>query len=172
MIFSGLELWPGSSCSLFATAISRPSFLLFKRIMQSLLQALVDSRPCQHYFFEAASPLLAALYWSALFEWPMTSSFFEIKQHAHLFWKHISSRSWLHMAQVHGWLFVTLLFPLLLCDAKNLASITIHNVTADMPSAKKMRSDLILIRKIRSAMAKRIIAIANIMSQRCVKSIL
>jgi len=78
---------------------------------------------------------------------------------------------------VHGWLFVLLLLPLLpppllLCDAKNLVSITIHNVTADIPSAKKMRSDLILIRKISSAMAKRIVAIANIMSQRCVKSIL
>jgi hypothetical protein len=65
-----------------------------------------------------------------------------------------------------------LLLPLLLCDVKNLVSITIHNVMADIPSAKKMRSDLMLIRKMRSAMAKRIVAIANIMSQRCVKSIL
>jgi hypothetical protein len=69
-------------------------------------------------------------------------------------------------------LLLLLLLPLLLCDVKNLVSITIHNVMADIPSAKKMRSDLMLIRKMRSAMAKRIVAIANIMSQRCVKSIL
>jgi hypothetical protein len=68
-------------------------------------------------------------------------------------------------------LLLLLLLPLLL-DVKNLVSITIHNVMADIPSAKKMRSDLMLIRKMRSAMAKRIVAIANIMSQRCVKSIL
>ncbi|HEY1248183.1 MAG TPA: hypothetical protein VGE97_04280, partial [Nitrososphaera sp.] len=66
-------------------------------------------------------------------------------------------------------LLLLLLLPLLL-DVKNLVSITIHNVMADIPSAKKMRSDLMLIRKMRSAMAKRIVAIANIMSQRCVKS--
>jgi hypothetical protein len=69
---------------------------------------------------------------------------------------------------VQGWLFALPL--LLLWGAKNLASTTIHNVTADMPSAKNIRSDLILIRKISSAMAKRIVAIANIISQRCVKS--
>ncbi|MFL6308689.1 MAG: hypothetical protein ACJ70T_01670 [Nitrososphaera sp.] len=41
-----------------------------------------------------------------------------------------------------------------------------------MPITKKIRSDLILIRKISSAMAKRIIAIVIITSQRSVKSIL
>jgi hypothetical protein len=72
---------------------------------------------------------------------------------------------------VQGWLFVLPLL-LLLWGAKNLASTTIHKVTPDMPITKKIRSDLILIRKISSAMAKRIVAIAIITSQRCVKSIL
>ncbi|MFL6341969.1 MAG: hypothetical protein ACJ72U_10545 [Nitrososphaeraceae archaeon] len=54
----------------------------------------------------------------------------------------------------------------------NVASTIIHRVTADMPITKKIRSDLILIRKISSAMAKRIIAIVIITSQRSVKSIL
>jgi hypothetical protein len=63
--------------------------------------------------------------------------------------------------------------PLLfLWGAKNLASTTIHKVTADMPITKKIRGDLILIRKISSAMAKRIVAIVIITSQRCIKSIL
>jgi hypothetical protein len=71
---------------------------------------------------------------------------------------------------VQGWLFALPL--LLLWGAKNLASTTIHNVTADMPITKKIRSDLILIRKISNAMANRIVAIAIITNQRCVKSIL
>jgi hypothetical protein len=71
---------------------------------------------------------------------------------------------------VHGWLFA--LAPLLLWGAKNLASTTIHNVTADIPITKKIRRDLILIRKISNAMANRIVAIAIITSQRCVKSML
>jgi len=71
---------------------------------------------------------------------------------------------------VQGWLFA---LPLLLVwGAKNLASTTIHKVTADMPITKKIRSDLILIRKISNAMANIIVAIAIITSQRCVKSIL
>jgi hypothetical protein len=71
---------------------------------------------------------------------------------------------------VQGWLFA---LPLLLrWGAKNLASTTIHKVTADMPITKKIRSDLILIRKISNAMANRIVAIAIITNQRCVKSIL
>jgi hypothetical protein len=72
---------------------------------------------------------------------------------------------------VQGGLFA---LPLLffLSGAKNLASTTIHKVIADMPITKKIRSDLILIRKISSAMAKRIVAIAIITSQRCVRSIL
>jgi hypothetical protein len=74
------------------------------------------------------------------------------------------------MGQVQGWLFALPL--LLLWGAKNLASTTIHNVTADMPITKKIRSDLILIRKISNAMANRIVAIAIITNQRCVKSIL
>jgi hypothetical protein len=71
---------------------------------------------------------------------------------------------------VQGWLFALPL--LLLWGAKNLASTTIHKVTADMPITKKIRSDLILIRKISNAMANRIVAIAIITNQRCVKSIL
>ncbi|MFL6523373.1 MAG: hypothetical protein ACJ71B_07825 [Nitrososphaera sp.] len=71
---------------------------------------------------------------------------------------------------MQGRLFVLPL--LLLWGAKNLASTIIHRVTADMPITKKIRSDLILIRKISSAMAKRIIAIVIITSQRSVKSIL
>jgi hypothetical protein len=74
------------------------------------------------------------------------------------------------MGQVQGWLFALPL--LLLRGAKNLASTTIHKVTADMPITKKIRSDLILIRKISNAMANIIVAIAIITSQRCVKSIL
>jgi hypothetical protein len=71
---------------------------------------------------------------------------------------------------MQGWLFALPL--LLLWGAKNLASTTIHKVTADMPITKKIRSDLILIRKISNAMANRIVAIAIITNQRCVKSIL
>jgi hypothetical protein len=71
---------------------------------------------------------------------------------------------------VQGWLFALPL--LLLWGAKNLASTTIHNVTADMPIKKNIWRDLILIRKISNAMANRIVAIAIITNQRCVKSIL
>jgi hypothetical protein len=75
------------------------------------------------------------------------------------------------MVQVQGGLFALPLLPLL-WGAKNLASTTIHKVIADMPITKKIMSDLILIRKISSAMAKRIVAIAIITSQRWVRSIL
>jgi hypothetical protein len=71
---------------------------------------------------------------------------------------------------VHGWLFA--LPFVLLRGAKNLASTNIHNETADIPITKKIRRDLILIRKISNPMANRIVAIAIITSQRCVKSIL
>jgi len=54
--------------------------------------AAAEERSCQLYF-KVANPLVAVHYCRALLECPTTLSFFVIKQHAHLFWKHISSWS-------------------------------------------------------------------------------
>jgi hypothetical protein len=71
---------------------------------------------------------------------------------------------------LHGWFLASAIFFLL--GARNLESTYIHNVIAEMPITKKIRSDLILIRKISKAMANRIVAIVIITSQRCAKFML
>jgi hypothetical protein len=70
---------------------------------------------------------------------------------------------------LQGWFVASALF---LLGARNAESTYNHNVIAAIPITKKIRSDLILIRKISKAMANRIVEIVIITSQRCTKFML